>query len=99
MSDPIRTFDNLKSAYLRYFDSAFDLRFEEIVRARAHLLDRDGVLYRESLVEPQPPYAGSGKTYGPPPNPSSLSEQDGRRVLLTTSRHSRRPGCSCHAAG
>ena len=24
------------------------------------LLDRDGVLYREPLIEPQPPYAGSG---------------------------------------
>ena len=61
MSDPIRTFDNLKSAYLRYFDSPFDLRFEEVVRARAQMLDRDGVLYREPLVEPQPPYAGSGE--------------------------------------
>jgi ATP-dependent helicase YprA (DUF1998 family) len=61
MSDPIRTFHNLKDAYLRYFDSPFDLRFEELVRAREQLLDRDGVLYREPLIEPQPPYAGSGQ--------------------------------------
>lgn len=60
MSDPIQTFRSLKSAYLRYFDSPFDLRFEELVQARRQLLDRDGVLYREPLVEPQPPYAGSG---------------------------------------
>lgn len=60
MSDPIRTFQSLKGAYLRYFDSPFDLRFEELVRARRQLLDRDGVLYREPLIEPQPPYAGSG---------------------------------------
>jgi hypothetical protein len=26
MTDPIHTFDSLKSAYLRYFDSPFDLR-------------------------------------------------------------------------
>lgn len=60
MSDPIQTFQSLKGAYLRYFDSPFDLRFEELVQARRQLLDRDGVLYREPLVEPQPPYAGSG---------------------------------------
>jgi DEAD/DEAH box helicase domain-containing protein len=61
MSDPIRTFANLRDTYLRYFDSPFDLRFEELVRARGQLLDRDGVLYREPLIEPQPPYAGSGE--------------------------------------
>ena len=60
MNNPIETFQSLKDAYLRYFDSPFDLRFEEVVRTRRRLLDRDGVLYRESLVEPQPPYLGSG---------------------------------------
>ena len=60
MTNPIETFQSLKSAYLRYFDSPFDLRFEEMVQARRRLLDRDGVLYREPLVEPQPPYLGSG---------------------------------------
>ena len=60
MSRPIHTFENLKNAYLRYFDSAFDLRFDEVVQERRRLLDRDGVLYREPLVEPQPAYAGSG---------------------------------------
>ncbi len=60
MTDPIQTFDSLRHAYLRYFDSPFDLRFEELVQARRRMLDRDGVLYREALVEPQPPYAGSG---------------------------------------
>src|SRR5690348_15708487 len=60
MTDPIQTFDALRNAYLRYFDSPFDLRFEELVQARRALLDRDGVLFRESLIEPQPPYVGSG---------------------------------------
>ncbi len=59
MTNPIRTFESLKNAYLRYFDSPFDLRFQELVLARRHMLDRDGVLYREPLIEPQPPYAGS----------------------------------------
>ena len=64
MTSPIETFQSLKNAYLRYFDSAFDLRFEEVVQARRRLLDRDGVLYREPLVEPQPPYSGSGHDIG-----------------------------------
>ena len=64
MTSPIETFQALKGAYLRYFDSPFDLRFEEVVQARRRLLDRDGVLYREPLVEPQPPYTGSGHDIG-----------------------------------
>jgi DEAD/DEAH box helicase domain-containing protein len=60
MTDAIRTFEALKQAYLRYFDSPYDLRFEELVEERRRILDRDGVLYREPLIEPQPPYAGSG---------------------------------------
>lgn len=60
MTDPIQTFNALRSAYLRYFDSPFDLRFEEVVQARRQILDRDAVLFRDPLVEPQPPYLGSG---------------------------------------
>lgn len=60
MTDAIRTFEGLKQAYLRYFDSPYDLRFDELVEERRRILDRDGVLYREPLIEPQPPYAGSG---------------------------------------
>ena len=60
MTDPIRAFEGLKEAYLRYFDSPFDLRFDKLVEERRRILNRDGVLYREPLIEPQPPYAGSG---------------------------------------
>jgi DEAD/DEAH box helicase domain-containing protein len=60
MTNPLHTFDSLKSAYLRYFDSPYDLRFEDVVQARRRLLDRDGVLYREPLIEPQPGYVLSG---------------------------------------
>ena len=59
MTDTAAIFRGLKDAYLRYFDSPFDLRFDELVNERRDLLDRDGVLYRDPLIEPQPPYAGS----------------------------------------
>jgi DEAD/DEAH box helicase domain-containing protein len=59
MTDTAAIFRGLKDAYRRYFDSPFDLRFDELVNERRDLLDRDGVLYRDPLIEPQPPYAGS----------------------------------------
>ena len=31
MTDAVRIFEGLKEAYLRYFDSPFDLRFDELV--------------------------------------------------------------------
>jgi len=61
MTNPVQVFESLKNAYLRYFDSPYDLRFQELVDARRRQLDRDGVLYRDVLIEPQPPYAGSGR--------------------------------------
>ncbi|MGX1348239.1 DEAD/DEAH box helicase domain-containing protein [Bradyrhizobium elkanii] len=65
MTNPVQTFEALRDAYLRYFDSPFDLRFEELVIARRQLLNRDGVLYREPLIEPQPPYVPSGFAISP----------------------------------
>ncbi|MCA1542021.1 DEAD/DEAH box helicase [Bradyrhizobium sp. NBAIM32] len=59
MTDAMAVFNELKQTYLRYFDSPFDLRFDELVNERRGLLDRDGVLYRDPLIEPQPPYASS----------------------------------------
>jgi hypothetical protein len=54
-----------KSSYLRYFDSPFDLRFEDLVQARRRLLDRDGVLYREPLIELPSALATAARTSCP----------------------------------
>src|SRR5262245_3921888 len=65
MTRPLQTFSSLRNAYLRYFDSPFDLRFDELVQERRQILNRDSVLFREPLFEPQPPYVGSGLTIRP----------------------------------
>ena len=56
MNNPLSLFRNLRDLYLRYLDSPFDLRYEDLVRERRALLDRDGYLWREPLIEPVPAY-------------------------------------------
>ena len=63
MTNPISLFDQLRQTYLRYLDSPFDLRYEPLVAERRTMLDRDGRLYREPLIEPVPPFVSSGRTF------------------------------------
>jgi DEAD/DEAH box helicase domain-containing protein len=56
MRNPISLFNELREMYLRYLDSPFDLRYPDLVRERRSLLDRDGRLYREPLIEAVPAY-------------------------------------------
>ena len=64
MSNPIRFFENLRDMYLRYLDSPFDLRYEDLSRERRELLDQDGRIYRYPLIEPVPAYKSSGQSFG-----------------------------------
>ena len=61
--NPIRLFENLRDMYLRYLDSPFDLRHEELTAERRRLLDQDGRIYRRPLVEPIPAYRSSGLSF------------------------------------
>lgn len=63
MTNPRAVFNKLRGTYLRYLDSPFDLRYEPLVAERRDMLDRDGRLYREPLIEPVPPYVSSGRTF------------------------------------
>ena len=63
MSNPIAIFETLRETYFRYLDSPFDLRYPDLVRERRQLLDRDGRLYRNPLIEPVPAYQSSGETF------------------------------------
>ena len=64
MSNPIAVFRNLRATYLRYLDSPYDLRYPELLTERRQLLDVDGRLYRQPLIEPVPAYVSSGQTFG-----------------------------------
>jgi DEAD/DEAH box helicase domain-containing protein len=63
MSNPIAIFEDLRETYFRYLDSPFDLRYPDLVQERRRLLDRDGRLYRNPLIEPVPAYHLSGETF------------------------------------
>lgn len=63
MTNPIALFENLRDTYLRYLDSPYDLRYPDLVAERRALLDVDGRLYREPLIEPVPAYQSSGETF------------------------------------
>lgn len=62
MNNPIALFDAIKEMYLRYLDSPFDLRYPELVAERRALLERDGRIFRDPLIEPVPQYQSCGQT-------------------------------------
>jgi DEAD/DEAH box helicase domain-containing protein len=63
MNNPLALFRNLRDLYLRYLDSPFDLRYPDLVRERRALLDEDGRLWREPLLEPLPAYPPCGRDF------------------------------------
>ena len=64
MSNPINFFENVRDMYLRYLESPFDIRYEDLSRERRQLLDQDGRIYRFPLIEPVPAYRSSGQVFG-----------------------------------
>lgn len=62
MNDPFRIFDSIRQTYLRYLESPFRVRYEALMSERRGMLDQDGQLWREPLIEPIAPYLPSGFT-------------------------------------
>src|SRR6266702_2011334 len=63
MSNPIAIFEDLREMYLRYLDSPFDLRYPDLIAERRALLNVDGRLFRQPLIEPIPAYQSSNRTF------------------------------------
>ena len=61
MIDPIGSFDEIKSNFIRYVKTAFGTKFPSIEEEREKLLNTDKVLTREPWIEPIPKYISSGK--------------------------------------
>jgi DEAD/DEAH box helicase domain-containing protein len=62
MNDPFKVFDEIRQTYIRYLNSPFRVRYEQLMRERQNLLDRDNQLYRYPIFEPFAPYQSSGST-------------------------------------
>jgi DEAD/DEAH box helicase domain-containing protein len=63
MNNPIGLFDSIREMYLRYLDSPFDLRYPALVNERRALLDVDGRIYREPLIETVRQYQTCGQSF------------------------------------
>lgn len=55
-TNPLRLADDLRQAYLKYFDTAFWLGDESLMRERRALLEQPGALLGQVLLEPVVPY-------------------------------------------
>ena len=65
MRNPITLFNNLREMYLRYLESPFDLRYQDLVRERRQLLNQNGRIYREPLIEAVPTYEKCPESFPP----------------------------------
>ena len=55
-SNPLSVYEDLRAAYLRYFDTAFWLRDPRLMSERLELLNQHGLLFSDPLLEPVIPY-------------------------------------------
>ncbi|MDV6281497.1 DEAD/DEAH box helicase [Rhodococcus jostii] len=60
--DAIGTFEALREAFFRYYDSPFGLADVELENERRALLDRPGGVYQRPLIELRPQYVSAGRT-------------------------------------
>ena len=56
ISTPLDVGRAIREGYLRYFDTAFWLRDKELMEERRKILESDGVVFTDSLIEPLLPY-------------------------------------------
>lgn len=60
--DVMGTFDRLREAYFRYYDTPFGLTDERLQRERRALFDRDNGAFRLPLIELRPEYVTTKRT-------------------------------------
>lgn len=60
--DAVKTFEHLREAYFNYYNTPFGLADPRLQAERQALLDRDGGVFREPLLELRPEYEGTGRS-------------------------------------
>src|SRR5436309_538766 len=60
----VATFNRLRDAFFRYYDTPFGLADRRLQDERRRLLDRDGGVFRRPLLELRPQYRTTGRTLG-----------------------------------
>jgi hypothetical protein len=60
--DAVKTFEHLREAYFNYYNTPFGLSDSGLQAERQTLLDRDGGVFREPLLELRPEYNGTGRS-------------------------------------
>lgn len=60
VQDVMGTFDDLRSALFRYYDTPFSVDDRSVMEERRNLLDRDNGAWRDPLIELRPRYASQG---------------------------------------
>ncbi|MFC9125482.1 DEAD/DEAH box helicase [Streptomyces sp. NPDC057099] len=60
VQDVMGTFDDLRSALFRYYDTPFSVDDRSVMDERRNLLDRDNGAWRDPLIELRPQYASRG---------------------------------------
>src|SRR2546427_4261695 len=63
MKSPVSVFNSLRETFFRYLDSPFDLRYSDLVQERRQLLNQDGRIYRDPLIEAVPAYRKCQETF------------------------------------
>jgi len=53
---PLTVYETIREGFLRYLDTAFWLRDQDLMRERRRLLERDGVIFTDVLIDPIPTY-------------------------------------------
>jgi DEAD/DEAH box helicase domain-containing protein len=57
-TNPLEVFSHVKEAYSRYYDSAFRIKYEKLLKERGELINSPGVAAQDMLIEAVLPYPG-----------------------------------------